>query len=117
VPVMPPPPPVTVEHTHPPPVPFHARTCPMLQLLIRLRFRLPVAPPPIRPLPLDVVTPVIVPPPLANTMSNSGGWLVVVLSLLSNKTPRPLLATSAMPSLGWLRSSHACTAEVTSTIT
>src|SRR5208337_1389877 len=71
--------------------------------------------PPVSPLPLAVVTPVIVPSPPANAMSNSGGWLVVVLSLLSNVALNELLATSARPLFVSLPFSHVWTADVTLT--
>src|SRR5580704_2758654 len=45
--------------------PFQASVWPELQLVVRLKFRLPAAAPPVRPLPLAVVTPVMVPVPAA----------------------------------------------------
>ncbi len=76
---------------------------------------MPLVPPPISPLPAAVVMPVIpVPPPPANTISNSAVWLVFVASLLSKVALSGLFATSAMPSLG-VPLNHACTAAVTST--
>ena len=50
-------------------VPFHSNTWPLAQLVSRPRFSVPLVPPPVRPLPLAVVTPVSPPP---NTMSSSG---------------------------------------------
>src|ERR1700734_201932 len=100
----------TAEHAHA--LPFHCSTCPLAQVVSSPRFSVPLVPPPLRPLPLAVVTPVSVPPP-ANTMSNSGAWLVDVLSLLSNVALNGLLPTNAIPSLG-VPLSQACTASVTS---
>ena len=79
------------------------------------RSSVPLVPPPVSPVPLAVVTPVIVPPPLpgANTMSNSAGWLVLAFSLLSNVALNVLLATRAKPLLVSLPLSQASTAEVT----
>ena len=44
-------------------LPFHASTCVALQVLTRDRFNVPESPPPIRPVPAPVVTPVSVPLP------------------------------------------------------
>ena len=85
------------------------------QAFVRLSASVPLVPPPVRPLPLAVVTPVMVPVPLpVSTMSNSAVWLFVVFSLLSKLAFSGLLATKATPSLVWLPSSHAPTADVTS---
>src|SRR5271169_1578137 len=62
-------------------LPFHSNTWPLAQLVSRPRFSVPLVPPPVSPLPLAVVNPESVAP---NTMSNSGAWLVDVLSLLLN---------------------------------
>src|ERR1700733_1705475 len=96
-------------------LPVHWRICFAAQALVRDKFSVPLVPPPIRPLPAAVVIPVIpLPPPPANTMSNSAEWLVVVLSLLSKVAFSGLFATSATPSLA-VPFNHACTAAVTST--
>jgi len=83
------------------------------QDVVKLRLRSPLVPPPVRPLPLAVVTPAIV-PRLVKTMSHSAGWLWVEFSLRSNEADRPLLATSVMPSFGCAAFSYSSTAEVTS---
>src|SRR5580693_6709111 len=81
-------------------LPVHWRTCFAAQVLVSDKLSVPLVPPPISPLPAAVLIPVIpLPPPPANTMSNSGGWLVVVLSLLSKVAFTGLLPTSAIPSL------------------
>src|SRR5271157_6166151 len=100
----------TAAHTHE--LPLYCNTLFAEQALVSDKFSVPLVPPPVRPLPLAVVTPVSVPPP-ANTMSNSAGWLVVVFSLLSKLAFSGLLPTSAMPSLGSVPFSHACSAAVT----
>src|SRR5580658_6798293 len=101
----------TAAHIHE--VPFHCSTWLAAHAFVKDRFSVPLVPPPVRPLPLAVFTPVIVPSPPANAMSNSAGWLVVVLSLLSNVALNVLLATSARPLFVSLPFSHACTAGVT----
>src|SRR5208337_2503834 len=67
----------TAAHAHEVPVQCNTRL--VAQVLVRAKFSVPLVPPPIRPLPLAVLKPAIP----AYTMSNSGEWLVVVLSLLS----------------------------------
>src|SRR5580700_444948 len=49
------------EHAHE--VPFHCKTCLALQVLVRPRESVPLVPPPVRPLPVAVVMPVMVPVP------------------------------------------------------
>src|SRR5580693_5651769 len=44
-------------------LPLHCNTCFVVQVVSRLRFNVPLAPPPVRPEPLAVVIPVIVPVP------------------------------------------------------
>ena len=44
--------------------PFHTSACLEAQVLVSDTFRLPLVPPPVSPLPLAVVTPVIVPGPV-----------------------------------------------------
>jgi hypothetical protein len=96
-------------------LPFHSSTWFVAQAFVSDRFSVPLVPPPTNPLPVAVVTPVIVPSPPANAMSSSGEWLVVVFSLLSNVALNELSATRARPLLVSLPSSHACTAWVTLT--
>src|SRR5271169_5584116 len=64
-------------------LPLHCNTCFAVHACVSDRLSVPLVPPPVSPLPLAVVTPVIVPSPPAKAMSSSGGWLVVVFSLLS----------------------------------
>src|SRR5580700_2229661 len=49
------------EHAHE--VPFHCKTCLALHVLVRPRASVPLVPPPVRPLPVAVVMPVMVPVP------------------------------------------------------
>jgi hypothetical protein len=49
------------EHAHA--VPFHCRTCLALQVFTKLKLSAPLVPPPASPLPVAVVTPVMVPAP------------------------------------------------------
>src|SRR5580704_936134 len=93
--------------------PLHCSVRLLGQLVSKLKFNVPLVPPPVSPLADAVSTPVIVPSPPAKATSNSAGWLVVVFSLLSNVALNVLLATSARPLFVSLPLSHACTAEVT----
>ena len=63
-------------------VAFHCNTWPVAQVLIRPRLRLPVLPPPVSPLPLAVVTPVMVPVP-----GNVCAELKVTTPLLATFSP------------------------------
>src|ERR1019366_101750 len=89
--------PFEVAHTHV--LPFHCRTCPLVHVVNRLSFTLPFVPPPVRPAP--AVTPLIGPGGPAgpvNTISNSAGWLVVVVSLLFRANETAPSGTIASPS-------------------
>src|ERR1035438_7683980 len=107
--------PFEVAHTHV--VPFHCITCPLEQVVNKLSVTFPFVPPPARPAP--AVTPLIGPGGPAgpvNTMSNSAGWLVVVVSLLFSANETAPSGTIAMPSLA-VPFSQSTAAAVTSTRT
>ena len=97
--------------------PFHCRTCPLEHDVSRLSVTLPFVPPPARPAP--AVTPVIDPAgpggPVSTT-SNSGGWLVVVVSLLFSANDTVPSGTIAMPSFA-VPFNQSTAAAVTSTRT
>src|ERR1017187_3240317 len=97
--------------------PFHCRTCPLAHVVNKLSVTLPFVPPPARPAP--AVTPVIDPAgpggPVSTT-SNSGGWLVVVVSLLFSANETVPSGTIARPSFA-VPFSQPTAAVVTSTRT
>src|SRR5208282_2365814 len=101
---------------HPHALPLHCRIWLAAQTFVNDRFSVPLVPPPISPLPAAVLIPVIpLPLPPANTTSNSGGWLVVVVSLLSNVALNEPTATSAMPLFVDGVVNHPCTVDVMGT--
>ena len=107
--------PFEVAHTHV--VPFHCRTCPLEHVVNKLSVTLPLVPPPAKPAP--AVTPLIGPGGPAgpvNTMFNSAGWLVVVVSLLFRANETAPSGTIAMPSLA-VPFNQSTAAAVTSTRT
>src|ERR1022692_4430350 len=107
--------PFEVAHTHV--LPFHCRTCPLEQVVSKLSVTVPLVPPPARPAP--AVTPLIGPGGPAgpvNTISNSAGWLVVVVSLLFRANETAPSGTIARPSLA-VPFSQSTAAAVTSTRT
>src|SRR6266446_243300 len=90
------PPPPTDAQTHA--APFHCNTCPLPQVLIKLRSAAPDVAPPINPLPAAVFTALIVPPPPAVAWTEPSGnmkppvvlWIIPVTLNFCVGVPVPI---------------------------